>query len=72
MPYISNREYAEYKRIKALVNEGKILTYAGLSLIIKAADYSPEEIGKIIIGQHAKIKADLKRHKTWSGGGNEA
>jgi len=55
MPVISNKELEDYRKLCKDRNEGKILTPDGLRLICQACNYNPEEIGKQMLENMARI-----------------
>lgn len=55
MPTISKKELEDYKQLCKDRNEGKILTPNGLKLICRACNYNPEEIGRQMLENMAKI-----------------
>lgn len=58
MSTITKKELEDYKQLCKDRNEGKILTPDGLRFICRACNYNPEEIGKTMLENMARIYND--------------
>lgn len=54
MKQISNKEYEEYQAYKMDLIKGRVLTTAGIRLIVESCDNDPTEIGKMILDGYNK------------------
>lgn len=58
MATITKKELEDYRKLCKDRNEGKILTPDGLRFICQACNYNPEEIGKTMLENMARICND--------------
>lgn len=58
MVTITKKELEDYRQLCKDRNEGKILTPDGLRFICQACNYNPEEIGKTMLENMARICND--------------
>ena len=55
MPTITKKQLADYEQLCKDRNNGRILTPGGLWFICQACNYDPEEIGKTMLENPARI-----------------
>lgn len=57
LPTVTKKQLAEYEQLKRDKNNGRILTPDGLRFICQAYNYDPEEIGKTMLENLARISS---------------
>ena len=58
MHKVKNADFEEYRKYRELLNQGKILTPDGISIICRSNDLDPEKIGKNILETYNKFKSE--------------